>query len=171
MKECRETLAVENTVMRITYLFCGYLFLFIGAVGAIVPVLPTTPFLIIAAGCFSRSNEKIERWLKTHPVIGPPICNWQEFGCIPFRAKLLATMMISLSLYGMYFWSPLSGQMQIAIGALVTIGLVYVWTRPSTAPQTAIAQTTTSETKVIENLGSDTAASQATSHATTEMRT
>lgn len=152
--------------MRITYLFCGYLFLFIGAVGAIIPVLPTTPFLIIAAGCFSRSNEKIERWLKTHPVIGPPICNWQEFGCIPFRAKLLATMMIAFSLYGMYFWSPLPGQMQVAIGALVAIGLMYVWTRPSTAPQTAIKQIA-----VLENLERNTATSQTTSQAAREMHT
>lgn len=162
--------------MRIMYLFCGYLFLFIGAVGAIVPVLPTTPFLIIAAGCFSRSNEKIERWLKTHPVIGPPICNWQEFGCIPFRAKLLATMMISLSLYGMYFWSPLSGQMQIAIGALIAIGLLYVWTRPSTVPQTVGAQTTgvqtaVNETKILEILEPEGVASQGTSHTAEEIHT
>jgi len=125
--------------MRITYLVGGYLFLLIGIVGIVLPVLPTTPFLIISAGCFSRSNEKIERWLKTHPLLGPPICNWQEFGCIPFRAKVLATAMISFTVFGMLLWGHVPNQAQALLLGAIFLGLVYVWTRPSSVPRTSSA--------------------------------
>ena len=69
----------------------GFLAVGLGAVGIVLPLLPTTPFLLLAAFCFARSSERLHDWLINHPTFGPPILDWRDRGAIGRKAKILAT--------------------------------------------------------------------------------
>lgn len=84
--------------LRATYLAAGFVCLALGIVGLVLPVLPTTPFLLLAAACFARSSERFHRWMLEHPVIGPPLREWERYRSIPYRVKLFAVAMLSLGL-------------------------------------------------------------------------
>jgi hypothetical protein len=101
----------------------------LGIVGAFLPLLPTTPFLLLAAYAFSRSSPRLHAWLLTHPRLGPPINRWQAHGAISRRAKLLSTAVMLASLAG----SALAG----VRGAIVMVQAIvlfcaaaFVLTRP-----------------------------------------
>lgn len=78
------------------WLGAGVLALLTGVVGIVLPVLPTTPFVILAAFCFTRGDERWERWLLRHPRFGPMLRAWRARRVIPWRAKLLAWAMMVL---------------------------------------------------------------------------
>jgi uncharacterized protein len=112
------------------FLALGYLMVGLGFVGIFLPILPTTPFLILAAGCFARSSPRLERWLLDHPRFGPLLRDWRERGAIPRRAKALS--FASMGVGYLLFWLgsrpglPLSA----AVAALMVVGAVYVGSRP-----------------------------------------
>lgn len=64
----------------------------LGLIGVFLPIMPTTPFLILAAFGFARSNEHIHKWLIEHPQLGPPIADWEKYGAIATRAKITAVL-------------------------------------------------------------------------------
>ena len=68
----------------------------IGVVGIVVPLLPTTPFLLLAAYCFSRGSRRLHDWLLNHPTLGPPIRDWREHRSVSGKAKLSAMIAIAL---------------------------------------------------------------------------
>ena len=74
----------------------GWLSLGIGALGVILPVLPTTVFVLIAAGCFARSSPRFYHWLLANRVFGPLIHDWRQHRSIPLRAKIVAVAMIAI---------------------------------------------------------------------------
>ena len=80
--------------MRITWLAAGTLSLLTGIVGIVLPVLPTTPFVLLAAFCFARGSPRWERWLLRHPRFGPMVRAWRARRVIPLRAKQLAWVMM-----------------------------------------------------------------------------
>ncbi len=84
--------------MRTTYLLLGHLSLAAGFVGIFVPLLPTTPFILLAAVCYSRGSDKFHTWLNSHPRFGPLIQAWSERGAIGVRAKVLASVTIAASI-------------------------------------------------------------------------
>lgn len=73
--------------LRGVYLAVGLLFVALGFVGAFLPVLPTTPFLILAAACFARSSRQLESWLLDHPRFVPTLRDWRERGAIPDQGE------------------------------------------------------------------------------------
>jgi uncharacterized membrane protein YbaN (DUF454 family) len=81
---------------RVLWSTAGALALVTGLVGIFVPLLPTTPFVLLAAFCFSRGSERCERWLLEHPRFGPMVRDWRERRAVPLRAKQLATVMMAL---------------------------------------------------------------------------
>ncbi|WP_036815146.1 MULTISPECIES: YbaN family protein [unclassified Phyllobacterium] len=122
-----------NRTKRTVYFLLGWLMVALGFIGALLPVMPTTIFLILAAWCFSRSSPRFEKWLLEHPVFGPTLVHWREHGAIPKRVKLLACGGMALG-YAMFFYfarpSPLLG----GIVALFFIACAaYVVSRPSVA--------------------------------------
>ncbi|TRX53421.1 YbaN family protein [Thalassomonas sp. M1454] len=88
---------------RVLLILLGFSFVALAALGAFLPVLPTTPFLLLAATCFAKSSKRCHQWLLNNKLFGPIIENWQLNRCIPAKAKILAISSIvffgSISLY------------------------------------------------------------------------
>lgn len=111
-------------------LIFGHFFLIIGIIGAFLPILPTTPFLLLSALFYSKSSPRIHNWMMNHKVLGPPLRDWQDNGVIGLKAKIFASAMIS---YVVIFRIPSLGihlGIKIfAIGILIAV-LLFVATRP-----------------------------------------
>ena len=77
------------------YLTVGLSCVALGAIGAVLPIMPTVPFLLLAAFCFARSNPAWEQKLLGHPRYGPPLVRWRERRSISRPAKLAAVTAMS----------------------------------------------------------------------------
>lgn len=84
--------------MRPIYFISGILLTSLGVLGALLPLLPTTIFLILALACFSRSSPRAESWLLEHPRFGGALRAWKEDGCISAKNKALALLLIWISI-------------------------------------------------------------------------
>lgn len=96
----------KHKVTRTVFFLAGCLCVVLGVVGVVTPVLPTTPFMILAAGCFARSSPRFHLWLIQHKTFGPLILNWQEKHAIPRRAKYVAWTMMSVSCAMLFYRLP-----------------------------------------------------------------
>lgn len=117
--------------MRSLFALAGLFFVALGVVGAFLPVLPTTPFLILAAACFARSSPRLEAWLLSHPVFGPMLSDWRQRGAIPRHAKLAALGGCTLGYTLFWFGTHPAVMPAIAVALLMLTGLAYVFSRPS----------------------------------------
>ncbi|HET7672597.1 MAG TPA: YbaN family protein [Burkholderiales bacterium] len=107
------------------YLAAGFVSLGLALLGVVLPVLPTTPFLLLAAACFARSSPRFHRWLLEHPSFGPLVREWQEHRSIPYRTKLFAICLMALSIGVSVVLFVRPAWLQ---AALVTLGLVLaIW--------------------------------------------
>ena len=100
----------------------GGLALALGIAGIFLPLLPTTPFVLLAAFCFSRGSARVERWLLEHRRFGPMVRDWRAHRAVPLRAKQLATLMMALgSLWAWWVvpapWRWLPGLCCLALAA------------------------------------------------------
>ena len=77
---------------RITWLVIGILSLGLGALGILLPLLPTTPLVLLAAFSFARSSDRLHQWLLEHDVFGALIENWRRYGAISRRAKIVSVV-------------------------------------------------------------------------------
>lgn len=108
----------------------GCLFLVVGAIGMVVPMLPGTVFLILAAWCFARSSPRFEAWLLAHPYLGPSVARWKATGAIPPIAKAFAMMSFVGTLTGAwYFDAP--RLLLIVLATLFAALAVFMLTRPN----------------------------------------
>lgn len=116
--------------MRTLWLALGLIFLALGLVGVVLPVLPTTPFLLVSAACFAKSSPRLHRWLLDHPTLGPPIRNWEEYGAISPGAKRLAVGSMA-AVFALSLWLGLRWEVLLAQGLLIAVGCAFILTRPS----------------------------------------
>ena len=116
--------------MRALWLIAGCVALGLGLIGVVLPLLPTVPFLLLAAFCFARSSERLHNWLITNPKFGPSILNWQSHGAIHPRAKRLATLSIA-AVFGLSLAMGLRPTLLIVQGATLCCVLLFIWTRPN----------------------------------------
>lgn len=116
---------------KLIYLLSGFMLTAIGIIGAFLPVLPTTVFLIGALFCFAKSSPKLEVWLLTHPRFGASLVAWRRHGAISKRVKCMAccSMLISFILVCLLASLPLLAYAGIAI--LMGSGAYFIITRPS----------------------------------------
>ena len=117
--------------MRQLYLTLGFACVGLGFVGIFLPVLPTTPFLILAAACFARSSPRFESWLLDHPRFGSGLRAWRERGAIPWLAKMLALGGTAAGFLMFWFGTQPGWLATAAVAALMLFGLGYVFTRPT----------------------------------------
>lgn len=107
MDELRQQLA-RNRVLRYLLFFCGCLSVALGVIGIFLPVLPTTPFLLLAAACFARSSKRFYQWLVLHPRLGPWIKGYLDGEGLPLKGKVWALILmwasISFSLWIVPLW-------------------------------------------------------------------
>lgn len=115
----------------------GILALFAGAIGAVLPVMPTTVFMILAAACFARSSPRLEAWIIDHPRFGPAVQNWRSSQVVPRYAKLAAVLGISLG-FSTTLVSGLIGPFALALlGVGLLLIAIWIVTRPETVPERA----------------------------------
>ena len=120
---------------KVVFIILGWLCLLLGILGIFLPVLPTTPFALLAAYFFSKSSEKLHAWLLRQKHLGPLIQNWESYGVIRPRAKVLATVtMVVLFSYTNLF-VPVSIFIKILINSIAVGVLIFIWTRPSEVPK------------------------------------
>lgn len=117
--------------VRLVFAALGTLFLVTGIVGIFVPLLPTTPFLLLAAACYSRSSRRFYNWLMNHRAFGPLIVEWRTYRSIPWRVKLtaIATMILTLGSSILFFVKD--GKLQIALAIFGLLMAVHMYRIPS----------------------------------------
>lgn len=107
----------------------GWVFTALGILGLILPLMPGTVFLILAAFCFSRSSPRFEAWLVGHPRFGPHVRRWRQTGAISRRAKLMACGSMALSL-GLVMLAGAPLVALLATAACLLASGAYVASRP-----------------------------------------
>ena len=113
---------------RTIYLVAGFLALALGAIGAVLPLLPTVPFAILAAFCFARSSPRLERRLLEHPVLGPHIRRWREHGAVSRRGKIAALVAFAASaVIGLV---TLAWPWMLIPAGVAVVGGTWIWRRP-----------------------------------------
>ncbi|HMM50875.1 MAG TPA: YbaN family protein [Burkholderiaceae bacterium] len=97
--------------------------------GAVLPVLPTVPFLLVAAWAGSKGWPQLETWLLEHPKHGPAIRRWRDHGAVPRRAKWVASAMMLASTAILAF-SAVPLWTKIAVPAFMATVAAWLWMRP-----------------------------------------
>ena len=117
--------------MRWLYLVLGGIFFGLGVVGALLPVMPTAPFVLLAAACWARGSKRFYLWLINHKYMGQYIRDWEKRRAVPRRAKWLACIMMTLSGTLLFFTVP-DAQLWVAwTVALVCFCVgIYLWRLP-----------------------------------------
>lgn len=106
----------------------------LGFIGALLPVMPTTIFLILAAGCFARSSPRLERWLLDHPRYGPALRTWREQGAVSRKGKTCACLGMALG-FALFWWGAHpSWKPALGVGLLFLASAAYVLSRPAPRP-------------------------------------
>ncbi len=116
--------------VRFVYLVAGFVCLGLGIIGAFLPLMPTTIFVILAAGCFARSNERFEAWLLSNRRFGPTIRSWRAERAIPRRGKIMAGLGMVLG-YALFLIGARPG-LWLTLGVLTFFAACawYVFSRP-----------------------------------------
>ena len=118
--------------VRWAWLGLAYACLAIGMVGIVVPVLPTTPFILLSAFAADRGSPRLHAWLVRHRVFGPAIRDWRSARSIARRAKLLAVTVMAISVVVMAV--SVSPLVAVPTGAFIACVAVWIWTRPEPRP-------------------------------------
>ena len=121
-------------MLRAFYVVLGLLCVGLGVLGLFLPVLPTTPFLLVSAWAFAKSSARLERWLLEHPRLGPRVRAWREHRVIPLPVKLTAwgSMIASLSIMAV---TTKSWLVIVISASVMAVGAIYIAMQPSSIQQ------------------------------------
>jgi len=124
---------VASRGIRIFLLTIGGISLVLGVIGIFLPLLPTTPFLLLTAACFVRSSPRFYNWLISHPVLSKYLLAFLDGKGIPRKSKVFTTLPLWLSLLFSCYMVPITW---VRVG-LITIGIavtIYIWRLPELDP-------------------------------------
>ncbi len=116
---------------KVSFLIIGHISLSLGIIGAFLPILPTTPFLLLSAYFYSKSSPRLHNWMINHKYLGPPLKNWQEGGVIGLKSKIIATIMIVLVLIFRIRILEINLWIKVIATTVLASVLLFIWTRPS----------------------------------------
>lgn len=121
----------DSLALRLVFAGLGGVFLMLGIAGIFLPLLPTTPFLLLAAACFARASRRLHGWLLGHALFGPIILEWRCHRAMPWRAKRAALLLLAASMGSsmVFFLSDWRAQVAMAAGGLL-LGFL-LWRIPS----------------------------------------
>lgn len=108
----------------------------LGAAGVVLPLVPTTPFMLLAAYCFARSSPRLECWLLEHPRFGPTIRDWRAHRSISHRGKMLAVVAIGLT-FALSVALRLPGGVLTIQAIVLSAVSLFILTRPTAPPRIA----------------------------------
>jgi uncharacterized protein len=116
-------------VRRWPYLLLAWISLALGLVGVVVPGLPTTPFVLLAAWAAARGSNRLHRWMRAHRLFGPMITDWEAQGAVSRRAKWTATLMMAASAVIFFLTAP-KLWMAVTGTAIMAAVATWLWLRP-----------------------------------------
>ncbi|SFO06421.1 YbaN family protein [Nitrosospira briensis] len=119
----------DSAVVRYLYLAAGFAALILAVAGIVLPVLPTTPFLLLAAACFARSSKRFHDKLLANRIAGPIIREWTEHRSIPRKVKRWVYLLMALSFGSSILMMP-SFWHQLALGVLGITLVAFIWRIP-----------------------------------------
>ena len=117
--------------MRPLYFALAWLFFALGAVGTMLPGLPTVPFMLLALWAFSHSSERFHDWLYTHRIFGPPLQDWKRYRVIPLRAKIFSLASMALSLAYMVVYANMAPRPIAITTAVMAYDAWFILSHPS----------------------------------------
>jgi uncharacterized membrane protein YbaN (DUF454 family) len=119
--------------LRWLLLLLGLLYTAAGLAGVFLPLLPTTPFLLLAAACFARSSQRCHRWLLEHPLFGTTLRQWQQERALPRRSKYVAVTLLTLSLGSSIFFFVQPFYLKVLLFMLGLFLAIFLLRLPDTA--------------------------------------
>ena len=125
---------MKHSLARFGWRTLAYSCIGLGGAGMVLPLLPTTPFLLVAAWAAPKGSPRLERWLLQHPRLGPALCAWRDQRAIPRRAKRLAVALLLLS-WLLLWLGKAPNFVLLATALLFCCVTAFVWTRPDATPQ------------------------------------
>jgi uncharacterized membrane protein YbaN (DUF454 family) len=120
--------------LKLLLFILGWCFFGLGAVGVVVPGLPTTPFMLLALWAFSRSSKRFHSWLYNHPLFGPPLQKWEEHQVISVPVKVFSVLAMVAALGYMVFGARVPPWVSVTTAAIMAYGAYFVLTKPSKPP-------------------------------------
>jgi uncharacterized membrane protein YbaN (DUF454 family) len=121
----------RNRLVRWGWLGLGWGCVALGVIGAVVPLMPTTIFLILAVGCFARSSPRLESWLLNHARFGPTLRAWRAEGAIPRRGKIAACCGIALGFVLFLAGARPDWVLALGVAAVMAACAGYIVSRPA----------------------------------------
>lgn len=121
----------DSRAMRALFVALGFGFVGLGIAGAILPLLPATPFFLLAAACFARASTRFYNWLLNHRTFGPTIVEWRRHRAIPYRTKLWAIALMSATLATSTIFFVADRRAQAGLALLGVVLAVWMWRIPS----------------------------------------
>lgn len=115
------------------WIVVAYASLALGAIGVVLPGLPTTPFVLLAAYAAARGSRRLHAWLHAHRIFGPMIRDWEASGAVSRRAKWTATLTMALCALLMFLTAPRIW-MAATGTTFMTVVAVWLWRRPEPVP-------------------------------------
>ncbi|MBB6522831.1 YbaN family protein [Pseudoteredinibacter isoporae] len=116
--------------MRLLYMALAYFCVGLGVLGIFLPVLPTTPFLLLALWAGSKGSRRFKWWLLRHPRLGPGLRLWYREGSIPLMGKCLAVVFISAS-WVMIYLRDTSTTLLLVLSIILLGSATFILTRPT----------------------------------------
>lgn len=119
---------VKNRLLRVSFFVLGFCSVALGIAGAFLPLLPTTPFLLLAAWCFVKSSPKTHKWLYEQPALGKALRDWDRNKSIARPTKVTAMTMILFSLVVVWMKTNLLW-LKILVSVILLVVSAFICTR------------------------------------------